>query len=227
MLSRRARRPRSSPPGVSSRTDPTWRRASTMSSSAYHRSDRPQARKCPGRHHRAVRPRRRYRSPHAAHAYPTTLSLTEETYQRLLAEICACLRTHGFENIVLIGDSGGNQDGMKAVAEVLNKRWGGEKSRVHFIAEYYDYPEVERWLEGQGIKQRPEGLHDDFAITSIMMTVDPGSVRFDERARAGKAKINGVDLIPKENAIAWGNRVVEHRAEITCAAIRRSLAGAR
>ena len=40
--------------------------------------------------------------------YPGTISLTEDTYRRLLTEICACFRAHGFEHIVLIGDSGGN-----------------------------------------------------------------------------------------------------------------------
>src|SRR5207248_214504 len=51
--------------------------------------------------------------------YPGTISLTEDTYERLLTDICACFRTHGFAHIVLIGDSGGNQKGMKAVAERL------------------------------------------------------------------------------------------------------------
>src|SRR4029077_9102445 len=45
--------------------------------------------------------------------YPGTISLTEETYERLLVDICASFRTHGFANIVMIGDSGGNQKGMK------------------------------------------------------------------------------------------------------------------
>src|SRR5947209_14864373 len=86
--------------------------------------------------------------------YPGTISLTEDTYERLLTEICACFRTHGFENIVLIGDSGGNQTGMKNVAAKLNAKWAGGKTRVHFIPEYYDYPAVERWLEKEGIKQK-------------------------------------------------------------------------
>src|SRR5689334_10207622 len=101
--------------------------------------------------------------------YPGTLSLTEDTYERLLTDICACLRTHGFEHVVLIGDSGGNQRGMKAVANHLNAQWAGGKTRVYFIPEYYDYPGVTKWLEQQGLKQIPEGLHDDFAITAIMM----------------------------------------------------------
>ena len=52
--------------------------------------------------------------------YPGTISLTEDTYERLLTDICATFRQHGFEHIVLIGDSGGNQKGMKEVAARLN-----------------------------------------------------------------------------------------------------------
>src|SRR5438477_11356670 len=70
--------------------------------------------------------------------YPGTISLTEETYRRLLVDICASFRAHGFANIVLIGDSGGNQEGMKTVADELNAKWTAGKSRVHFIPEYYD-----------------------------------------------------------------------------------------
>ena len=64
--------------------------------------------------------------------YPGTVSVTTETYERLVSEICASFRTHGFAHIVLIGDSGGNQDGLKAVAERLNQKWAGGKSRVHY-----------------------------------------------------------------------------------------------
>jgi creatinine amidohydrolase/Fe(II)-dependent formamide hydrolase-like protein len=154
--------------------------------------------------------------------YPTTISLTEDTYRALLRDICASLRTHGFKDIVLIGDSGGNQDGMKAVADELNAKWPDRKTRVHFIKEYYDYPEVARWLESQGVKQGDEGIHDDFAITSTMMTVDTNTVRLPERIAAGKARINGVDLVPAEKAIAWGKKVVDHRADITVEAIRKA-----
>jgi creatinine amidohydrolase/Fe(II)-dependent formamide hydrolase-like protein len=156
--------------------------------------------------------------------YPGTISLTEDTYERLLIDICACFRTHGFENIVLIGDSGGNQTGMKAVAARLNAKWAGGKTRVHFIPEYYDYPGVTSWLESQGIKQKPEGLHDDFVITAIMMTVDPTTVRMKQRIAAGKFRINGVELAPAEKTIEWGKKLVDFRAETTVKAIKKSIA---
>jgi creatinine amidohydrolase/Fe(II)-dependent formamide hydrolase-like protein len=156
--------------------------------------------------------------------YPGTISLTEETYRRLLFDICASFRSHGFAHIVLIGDSGGNQEGMKAVAAELNGKWAGGKSRVHFIPEYYDYPGVEKWLESQGIRQTPEGYHDDFAITAQMMVVDPATVRMNERVAAGKFRINGIDLAPAAKTIEWGRKIVDYRAEITATAIRRAVA---
>jgi creatinine amidohydrolase/Fe(II)-dependent formamide hydrolase-like protein len=155
--------------------------------------------------------------------YPGSISLTEETYERLLTDICASFRAHHFENIVLIGDSGGNQVGMKNVAGRLNKAWAGMATRVHFISEYYDYPGVEKWLEKQGIKQIDEGLHDDFAITAQMMAVDPTTVRMRQRIAAGKFSINGVQLAPAEKTIEWGKRISEYRAEQTVKAIKESV----
>jgi hypothetical protein len=41
-------------------------------------------------------------------------------------------------------------------------------------------------------------LHDDFAITAIMMTVDPTTVRMKQRLAADKFRINGVELAPAD-----------------------------
>jgi creatinine amidohydrolase/Fe(II)-dependent formamide hydrolase-like protein len=154
--------------------------------------------------------------------YPGTISVTEETYERLLVDICASLKTHGFEHIVLLGDSGGNQKGMEAVARKVNAQWASARTRVHFIPEFYNYPAVARWLEEQGIRQEDEGLHDDFAITAIMMTVDPATVRMRQRQSAGNFRINGVELAPADRTIAWGKKIVDFRAAATVAAIRKA-----
>lgn len=151
--------------------------------------------------------------------YPGSISLSEETYEALLTDICASLRTNGFKHIVLVGDSGGNQEGMKAVAERLNQQWVDRATRVHYIAEFYDYPAVTEYLEQQGVKQTPEGIHDDFGITAIMITVDPTSVRMEERIAADKFRINGVDLAPAEKTIEWGNKLIEFRTGVTVEAI--------
>ena len=152
--------------------------------------------------------------------YPGTISVTEDTYERLLTDICGSFRAHGFKRIVLIGDSGGNQAGMKAVAEKLNASWQG-MPRVVFVPEYYEQAGLTAWLEKQGIKQTPEGLHDDFAMSAQLLAVDPRTVRMEQRIKAGNFRINGVELAPAEKTIELGRQIVDYRAEQTVKAIRR------
>lgn len=155
--------------------------------------------------------------------YPGSFSVTETTYEALLTDVCGSLRAHGFRNIVLIGDSGGNQDGLKNVAAALSAKWTDGKTRVIYIPEYYNYGDVAKWVEQQGIKQVDEGLHDDYAMTAMMMAVDPDSVRTRQRIKANKFRINGVDLAPMEKTIAFGKKAIEYRADVAVKAIHAAL----
>jgi creatinine amidohydrolase/Fe(II)-dependent formamide hydrolase-like protein len=153
--------------------------------------------------------------------YPGTISLSKDTYKALLRDIASSLKTHGFRNILFIGDSGGNQDGMKEVAAELTTRWGGSPG-VHFIPEFYDYDGLMTWLEEQGHKQVDQGLHDDYGITSIMMTVDPKSVRYQQRVVKGLDSINGLKITPVEKTQEVGRKAIEWRAGKTVEAIRKA-----
>jgi creatinine amidohydrolase/Fe(II)-dependent formamide hydrolase-like protein len=155
--------------------------------------------------------------------YPGTISINADTFERLLTDICASLRAQGFRRIILVGDSAGNQRGMEAVAARLDARWQG-KTRVHFISEYYDYAAIDRWLEVQGVRQRDEGVHDDFATTAQLLAVDPTAVRMHQRLAAGRFRINGIDLAPVEQTVAWGRKIIDFRAEVTVQAIRKASA---
>ena len=152
--------------------------------------------------------------------YPGTISVTEETYDALLTDICRSLHTHGFKDIVLLGDSGGNQAGLKRVAAALNRKWSGDATRAHYIPEYYDFAGLNKWLEKQGIQQTPEGYHDDFGMTAMMASVDPNSVRAEQRIKAGKFSINGVELAPLKRTVTWGKKIINYRAKVTVQAIR-------
>lgn len=156
--------------------------------------------------------------------YPGSISLTEATYRALLTDICSSLRVHGFKRIVLIGDSGGNQAGMKDVAQALSAKWTDGKCRIAFVPEYYDMAAVNQWVESQGIKQTPEGLHDDFIMEAQMLAIDPSSVRMNQRIAAGNFRINGIDLAPAEKTIDWGKKIIDRRAEQTVKAIHQAFA---
>jgi creatinine amidohydrolase/Fe(II)-dependent formamide hydrolase-like protein len=165
-------------------------------------------------------------SPPTGHMrYPGTIGLTEGTFKAVLRDVAESLKVGGFQHIVFIGDSGGNQKGMRETAEELNRAWAG-KPRVHFVAEFYDYPGLQKWLDGKGYHQVDQGLHDDFGITSIMASVDPGTVRYSERVKAGLDSINGVSLTPIEKTREVGRAAVEWRASVTVEAIRKAISTA-
>lgn len=154
--------------------------------------------------------------------YPGTISVRQETFRNLLTDVAQSLRVHGFQHVVLIGDSGGNQDGMKEVADALSREWQDGPTRIHYIAGYYDNPRWNRWLAEQGIHEEPEGLHDDVRHSSIMMLVDPKTVRMEQRRARGLFSINGVELDPPEETIALARRLVDYQAEVTVEAIRET-----
>lgn len=155
--------------------------------------------------------------------YPGTISVSEATYESLLNDICGSLRAHGFKDIVLLGDSGGNQEGLQRVAARLMEQWKGGV-RLHYVPDYYNYEAVGQWLEREGIHQMPEGLHDDFAVTAMLMAIDPNLARMKERGAAGKFSINGIDLAPATKTIEWGKKIIDFRANATVKAIEQALA---
>ena len=155
---------------------------------------------------------------------PGTISMREETFQAVLTDVAHSLKMHGFKTIIFIGDSGGNQRGQRTVAETLNKQFGGEVVVAH-VQEYYDYPSVSQFMEGQGIKEgKSDGLHDDPIITLNMFITDPKSVRYDERVKAGKASINGFDISNRAQATELAKKIVEFRATATVEAIKKAIA---
>ena len=163
-------------------------------------------------------------NPSRPNLSPGTVVLSQATYRAVLTDMATSLRSQGFTDVVLLGDSGGNLKGMQEVATTLNAEWKGQ-GYVHFIAEYYNYGEVEKFEEEQlGIHEKLEGYHDDYYITSIIATVDTDGIRMPERRKAGKFTINGVPLDPIEKTVSNGLRIVQFRTDVTVAAIRKSMA---
>ncbi|MEX2270997.1 MAG: creatininase family protein [Vicinamibacterales bacterium] len=154
-----------------------------------------------------------------------TISLREETFRAMLTDVVHSFKMHGFENIVLIGDSGGNVRGMQAVADTWNAEWKGSPLVIH-AREHYDYATVTKYVEGLGLIKpaTSDGLHDDPVITLNMMAADPKSVRWEQRVKANKATINGVSIADRETSLATARKIVEFRANVTAEAIRKAIA---
>jgi creatinine amidohydrolase/Fe(II)-dependent formamide hydrolase-like protein len=155
--------------------------------------------------------------------YPGTLSLRQETFRMVLEDVANSLRSQGFSDVVLIGDSGSNQRGLRETATALNERW--TDARAHYIPEYYSKPAVVEWMGRElGIVQPiDEGLHDNYVITSEIMITDPTAVRYEQRVKAGKASINGLSIVPKEKTIEIGKKLLGYRVDLTVDAINAAL----
>jgi creatinine amidohydrolase/Fe(II)-dependent formamide hydrolase-like protein len=158
---------------------------------------------------------------------PGTLSLRQETYKAVLTDLAHSLKMHGFQNIIFLGDSGGNQNGQAQVADSLKAAWGGMPVVAH-IGEYYNAPpgtpNVLRDLGVTTEDQPSDGLHDSPGITLNMMLTDPNSIRYEERLATGYATINGVSLADREQALEWARQIVEARANRTVEYINTAIA---
>jgi len=171
--------------------------------------------------------------------YPGTISVETATFVALLTDIARSYKAHGFTDIILIGDSGGNQAGMQTVADTLNARWANENARVHFLREYYD---EDRWsydfLKTLGITQvdstpgrqrdarvdTRNGMHDDIYYEAQIAVQDPRHIRAAERIAAGKFSLHGVDLKNPANVQEIGRKLAEYRAGIVAKAFEASKA---
>ena len=158
---------------------------------------------------------------------PGTISLREETFQSLLTDIAHSLKMHGFKNIILIGDSGGNQNGQKAVADKLTAQFAGS-ALVATIPGYYTAPpgtpNVLRQLGVTKDGMPDDGLHDSPGITLNMLLTEPNSVRWEARVKAKKTTINGVDISNLNRSREWARAIVDARATRTVELIKLAIA---
>jgi creatinine amidohydrolase/Fe(II)-dependent formamide hydrolase-like protein len=167
-------------------------------------------------------------APPTAHMrYPGTITVPEETFERVLEYAARSFRLHGFRDVVFLGDHGGYQKGDQAVADRLNREWGATPARAHAIEAYYraaeiDYPQA---LKNRGLGDDEIGTHAGLADTSLALAIDPRLVRVD-RLRAGAAIANaeGVRGDPRRSSAELGQLGVDVIVARTVDAIRRSVA---
>jgi len=167
-------------------------------------------------------------APPTAHMrYPGTITVPEETFERVLEYATRSFRLHGFRDVVFLGDHGGYQKSLQAVADRLNREWAATPVRVHAVDEYYrvaatDYPEA---LRRRGFGDDEIGTHAGLADTSLALAVDPGLVRMDVlRSGAASANADGVRGDPRRSTAELGQPGIDAIVARTADAIRRSVA---
>jgi creatinine amidohydrolase len=157
-----------------------------------------------------------------------SITLPEDRFRTLLELIARSLRGSGFKEIILIGDSGGNQQGMNAVATKLNAEWKGTGVRLHFIGDYYTKAHAmqQNWLADSAkiIARDSIGGHANIMDTSELLYIQPRLVKTDRYAIANQA--NGVSGSPVKSSREIGKKLLDIKIGLALDQIRKSLAAA-
>lgn len=164
-------------------------------------------------------------SPPAGHMrFPGTISIPDAAFRSTLEAAGRSFRQAGFTHIILLGDHGGYQPALKAVAAALNKEWAGSTAHAHFIEDYYRATQAGyvQALRAKGLSDAQIGTHAGTADTSLMLAVDPSLVRSDRLGGHGAA--DGTAGDPAASSAALGQLGVDLIVSQTVAAIRKARA---
>src|SRR6185436_14763843 len=124
------------------------------------------------------------------------------------------LKVHGFKEILLIGDSGGNQAGLTATANRLNEEWKDSGTRVFALTDYYvggrnDY---NAWMTKTfGYDSATIGSHAGISDTSQLLHVRPAGVRKDLIQPFGGPRDSGVSGDPAKATAEIGKAGVDFK----------------
>lgn len=155
-----------------------------------------------------------------------SITLPEDRFIELLVHAAKSLRAGGFTTVILIGDSGGNQNGMKAAADHLNAAWKDAGGRAMFIGDYYtkSAADIRTYLGGLGFSMDDIGSHAGMVDTSELLFVNPSLVRRDRLAPSGGSPDSGVNGDPTKATAALGKSLVQIKIDNALAQIRASRA---
>lgn len=152
-----------------------------------------------------------------------TLSLSEDTFEEVLEETAASLKSHGFKTIIFIGDSYNNQAPQAEIAEKLTEDWEDDGVKVLHIGDYYAANGQHDWLQEQGYTGAQIGRHAGIRDTSELMAVHPDGIRSEQRRASSEEEFEktGVHGDPTLANEAIGKKMLELKIEAALAQIEK------
>ncbi len=159
--------------------------------------------------------------------FPGTLNLRPAIFAEVNADVARSLAAAGFRNVVLLGDHGGAQDPLKALAPKLDQELAPGGTRVFFSGDGYakSTAEIEAYAKAHGmIGAGHGGLWD----TAELWAVNPAAVRADRFALGDSTGTvmspAGVSGDPRPATVELGRTFGQIRVRNAVAQIRALLA---
>ena len=146
-----------------------------------------------------------------------TITTPPEVFAQVLEFAARSLRQHGFRDIALIGDSGGNQSAQQTVADVLNSEWASTPTRVHHVTAYYPGP-GDDWLKAQGETDEDVGSHASIHDTASLLFLNPSMLRRDRLGFGAAGDGSGLVGNAARSTAEYGKQILEMQID---AAVRQ------
>jgi creatinine amidohydrolase len=158
--------------------------------------------------------------------FPGTVTVPTAVFEATLESIAQSYKLAGFRDVAFVGDHGGYQASLQAVAQRLNRAWAKTPVRAHAIVEYYravdtDFAKV---LRARGYGDHEIGTHAGLADTSLSLAIDAALVRPDKLAappRADEGTYGDPRRASAELGVLGVNAIVDRTVEAIRQARRR------
>jgi len=157
-----------------------------------------------------------------------TINLSRGTFSRVNEEVADSMMRAGFKYVILMGDHGGNQAPLKALAAKLDAKYRSQSVRVFYSSDAYlkSDREIEAYLMEHGF---PASRHAGVADTSELWAVNAKYVRPDKIVVGGPVPSAGSPLAlgaagvegdPRKSSQRIGRMFMEWKVKNAVAEIR-------
>src|SRR4029078_9563534 len=161
-------------------------------------------------------------------AKPGTITLPDARFVDLLVNAGRSLKSGGFKTVLLIGESGGNRNGMRMAADKLNELWKDSGAKAWWIDDYYTkgHADQNKWVtEHVGIPGDQIGNHANILDTSELLFVNARHIR-KNRLSGNDYENNGVSGNNQAKSTpAIGKALLQIKVDNAIAQIKSLMAG--
>ena len=157
--------------------------------------------------------------------FPGSVSFDSQTFQRAVHDIAVSAADAGFKKIFLMGDHGGGQAELAAVATDLDAQWKPRGVRVFFVSDLYakEKQQAKAYAASHGLPAND--VHAGLDDTSEPMALDGQHrwIRSDKLAPSTGARTaaTGVDGDPTKASAALGEIFLQYKIDDAVNQIRR------
>jgi creatinine amidohydrolase len=157
--------------------------------------------------------------------FPGSVSFEPGTYKRALDDIATSAADAGFKYIFLMGDHGGGQAELAAIAKEVDAQWKPRGARVFYVSDLYvkEKKQARSYAAAHGLPT--DDVHAGLDDTSELMALDAQHrwIRSDKLAASHgtQTAMTGVDGDPTRASASLGRLFLQYKIDDAVAQIRQ------